>query len=202
MTTLKRLACSFMALTMFLGLTACSAKTFDHKKMVKFGEDHDYEMFDDTDDYLESFGEIIIGDRPDEGAYMSATGKDAQEVYDVVFNRFANYPDYDVTEATSVIYFDDDAFIQFYVFTMEEAKDAEKLYKKITKKLVGDDKEKGDEKGYSYYIMFRDDYSVDEYYGIYLKGNTVLFIQAQEDADELADEICKAYGVISPTEAA
>ena len=53
MKNLKRLASSFMALTIFLGLTACSAKTFDHKKMVKFGEDHDYEMFDDTDDYLE-----------------------------------------------------------------------------------------------------------------------------------------------------
>ena len=204
MKTFKRLACSVLALTMVLSLTACSSKSFNHKKMVKFSEDQDYEMFDDVDDYSESFGEIIIGNNPGDGAYMSATGKDAQEIYKYVFNRFDNFPSYDdeVTEATSVIFYDDDdTFVQFYLLTFEDSKYAEKLFKKYSKIYEDFDAEEGEEKEYSYCIYSTDIYGEDEYYGVYVKGNSFMYLQTMNDADELADEICKSYGIISPTEA-
>ena len=53
MKTLKRIACSFLAIAMVIGLTACAPKKFDHKKIAKFCEDQDFENCDDFDDFLD-----------------------------------------------------------------------------------------------------------------------------------------------------
>ena len=201
MNTLKKIACSFMALTVVVGCTACASKTFDHKKAIKYCEDEDYEMFDDVDDYADAFNEIIIGNEPGEGAYIHAVKDDAQDLYDTVFNRFEGYPDSDVNEATSFIFFDEGVFIQSYVITFDDVKDAEKVYKTYAKKLK-DEGEKGEEKDYSYFIMER--YygeNLKQYCGIYQKNNSIFFIQCNYKKASLVDEICEVYGVISPSEA-
>ena len=201
MNTLKKIACSFMALTVVVGCTACASKTFDHKKAIKYCEDEDYEMFDDVDDYADAFNEIIIGNEPGEGAYIHVVKDDAQDLYDTVFNRFEGYPDSDVNEATSFIFFDEGVFIQSYVITFDDVKDAEKVYKTYAKKLK-DEGEKGEEKDYSYFIMER--YygeNLKQYCGIYQKNNSIFFIQCNYKKASLVDEICEVYGVISPSEA-
>ena len=201
MNTLKKIACSFMALAVVVGCTACASKTFDHKKAIKYCEDEDYELFDDVDDYADAFNEIIIGNEPGEGAYIHAVKDDAQDLYDTVFNRFEGYPDSDVNEATSFIFFDEGVFIQSYVITFDDVKDAEKVYKTYAKKLK-DEGEKGEEKDYSYFIMER--YygeNLKQYCGIYQKNNSIFFIQCNYKKASLVDEICEVYGVISPSEA-
>lgn len=201
MKTLKRIACSFLVLTMLTGLTSCAAKTFDHKKAVKYCEDENYEMYDNADDYSDVFEEIILGEHPGEGAYIHADKNEAQEVYDLVFNRFDAYPSCDVNEATSFIFFDKGVFIQGYVLTFDEAKDAEKIFKNYSKrnKEFG---EKGEEKGYSYFIIEKK-YSdnLKQYIGVYLKNNTVFQIQCNSKKSALVEEICGLYGVIPPSEA-
>ena len=201
MNTFKKAACSFMALTVVIGCTACASKTFDHKKAIKYCEGEDYELYDDVDDYADAFNEIIIGNEPGEGAYIHAVKDDAQDLYDQVFNRFEGYPDSDVNEATSFIFFDAGVFVQCYVLTFDDAKDAEKVYKTYAGNLK-DYGEKGDEKGYSYFIMKRK-YSdnLKQYCGFYLKNNSVLFIQCNYKKPSMVDGICEIFGVISPSEA-
>ena len=201
MNTFKRTACSFLALAVVIGCTACASKSFDHKKAVKYCEDEDYEMYDDVYDYNDAFDEIIIGKRPGDSAYIHAVKDDAQDVYDLIFNRYDAYPDGDVNEATSFIYFDEGVFVQGYVLTFDEAKDAEKVYKTYARNLK-DMGEKGEEKGYSYFIMKRK-YSenLKQYCGIYLKNNSVFFIQTNYKKASLVDGICEIFGVISPSEA-
>ena len=153
------------------------------------------------DDFSDAFEEIIIGDRPGDSAYIHAVKDDAQDVYDKVFNRFEAYPECDVNEATSFIFFDEGVFVQGYVLTFDEAKDAEKVYKTYAKGLK-DYGEKGEENDYSYFIMERK-YSdnLKQYCGVYLKNNSVFFIQTNYKKASLVDGICEIYGVISPSEA-
>jgi hypothetical protein len=190
-----------MALAVVVGCTACASKTFDHKKAVKFCEEEGYEMYDDAEDYADAFNEIIIGDRPGDRAYIHAVKDGAQDVYDSVFNRFEAYPECDVNEATSFIFFDDDVFVQGYVLTFDDAKGAEKVYKSYARHMK-DYGETGEDKGYSYFIMERK-YSdnLKQYCGFYQKNNSVLFVQCNYKKPTMVDEICENFGVISPSEA-
>ena len=201
MNTFKKIACSFMALTVVIGCTACASKTFDHKKAIKYCEGEDYELFDDVDDYADAFNEIIIGNEPGEGAYIHAVKDDAQDLYDIVFNRFEGYPEADVNEATSFIFFDEGVFVQAYVLTFDDTKGAEKVYKSYARHMK-EYGETGEDKGYSYFIMERR-YSdnLKQYCGFYQKNNSVLFVQCNYKKSAMVDEICENFGVISPSEA-
>ena len=201
MNTFKKIACSFMALAVVVGCTACASRTFDHKKAVKYCEDEDYELYDDVEDYAGDFEKFISGEWPGEGAYIHAVKDDAQDVYDNVFNRFGAYPECDVNEATSFVFFDQGVFVQGYVLTFDEVKDAEKTFKDYARRFK-EDGEDGEEKGYTYFIMEkRYSENMKMYCGIYQKNNSVLFIQCNYKKPSMVDEICENFGVISPSEA-
>lgn len=201
MNTFKKIACSFMAVAVVIGCTACASKTFDHKKAVKFCEDEGYELYDDVEDYAGDFEKFISGEWPGEGAYIHAVKDDAQDVYDNVFNRFGAYPECDVNEATSFVFFDQGVFVQGYVLTFDEVKDAEKTFKDYARRFK-EDGEDGEEKGYTYFIMEkRYSENMKMYCGIYQKNNSVLFIQCNYKKPSMVDGICEHFGVISPSEA-
>lgn len=201
MNTFKKIACSFMAVAVVIGCTACASKTFDHKKAVKYCEDEGYELYDDVDDYAGDFEKFISGEWPGEGAYIHAVKDDAQDVYDNVFNRFGAYPECDVNEATSFVFFDQGVFVQGYVLTFDEVKHAEKTFKDYARRFK-EDGEDGEEKGYTYFIMEkRYSENMKMYCGIYQKNNSVLFIQCNYKKPSMVDEICENFGVISPSEA-
>ena len=61
MKTLKRIACSFLAIAMVIGLTACSQQKFDHKKIAKFCDDQDFECSEDSGDFIDDYGSILTG---------------------------------------------------------------------------------------------------------------------------------------------
>ena len=190
-----------MAVAVVIGCTACASKTFDHKKAVKYCEDEGYELYDDVDDYAGDFEKFISGEWPGEGAYIHAVKDDAQDVYDNIFNRFGAYPECDVNEATSFVFFDQGVFVQGYVLTFDEVKDAEKTFKDYARRFK-EDGEDGEEKGYTYFIMEkRYSENMKMYCGIYQKNNSVLFIQCNYKKPSMVDEICENFGVISPSEA-
>ena len=202
MKAFKKIACSFMALTMVIGLTACAPKTFEHKKLTDFLDDLDFDSCDEPEDFYADYGTIIASGRGDnlEGSYIHCEGRDAQEIYDTVFNRFNDYKDYDVEEATAFCLRDETGLGIGYLLTFEETKDAEKIFKKFAKDYI-DDGEKGEEKTYSYYIEADTSVTSKEIYGgIYIRGNTVLIIRTLGVDSDFADDFAEVFGVISPTE--
>ena len=202
MTTVKKIVCALLVLTVLIGMTSCASKGFDHKKMVKFSEKQDFEVFDDPEDFLKEYNRIILNKRPDEGAYITATKSDAQEIYDKLLNPVNSLPSCDIDELTTVSCNNDERMLMGVLMTFEETKEAEKFYKKFSKKYLSKG-DKGEQKGYSYTI-YEDEMSKDKtlYWGIYLKGSTVLMVRSIcRDMDpDLIDDLCKTYGVISPSE--
>ena len=201
MKTFKKIACSFLALGLVMGLTACAPKTFEHQKLIDFLEDQDFDDSKELEDYYYDYSDIITyGRTDDDGAYVHCEGKDAQEVYDRITNRFGNYPDYDVEEATTFCFRDGKGFAQGYLLSFEDIKDAEKFFKKYIESMP-DDGEDGDEKGYTYYIYSStSSRDIESYSCVYLRGNTVLImISVGVDAD-LTEDFREAFGVKSPTE--
>ena len=200
MQTLKKIACSFLVLTMVIGLTACTQQKFDHKKIAKFCEEQDFDNCDDFDDFLDDFSSIINGTKKGDGVYIYVTNKDAQKMYNKTLNRLNDFPKYDV-EAATCFAINDDGINVGWLFNFTDAKDAEKFFKKAGKRYA-DDGEKGNEKGYSYYISENKNSSGrDTLTGVYLKGNTVLVLRSVTGDTDVLEDFCEYYGVISPTEA-
>ena len=130
MKTFKKIACSVLALGLVMGLTACKPKAFEYQKMVDFLEDQDMDDYDDYDDFIRDYSDAIGMGRDIDGIYIHCDGKDAQDVYDVVLNRFGDFPDYDVEESIAFAMHDEGGFGIGYLFTFEDEKEAEKLFKK------------------------------------------------------------------------
>ena len=202
MTAVKKFFCIVLVLTVLTGMTSCASKGFDHKKMVRFSGKQDFEAFDDPEDYLKEYNRIILNKRPDEGAYITATKSDARELYDKFLNPVNSLPSCDIEEFTTVSCNNDERMLMGVLMTFEETKDAEKFYKKFSKKYLSKG-DKGEQKGYSYTI-YEDEMSKNKtlYWGIYLKGSTVLMVRSicRDTDPDLIDDLCKAYGVIPPSE--
>ena len=200
MKTLKRIACSVLALAMVIGLTACAPKGFSHKTMQKFCDEQDFDLTDDAGDFCDEFVLKTAG-QSDDGIYFYGKDKDAQKVYKKIINRFDDFKKYDVAEVTGFAYSDNDGLTIGFVFTFQNEDDAKKFWKEYGKAFA-DGGEKGDEKGYSYYISNVQSTSYrTSLAGVYLKGNTVLIVRCLSEDTDLVEDLCEAYGVIDPTEA-
>ena len=200
MKTLKKIACSFLALVMVIGLTSCMQQKFDHKKIAKFCDDQDFECSDDFDDFLDDYSSIITGKKTGDGTYIYVTNRDAQKMYNKTLNRLSDFPKYDV-EAATCFAINDDGINVGWLINFVDKEDAEKFFKKAGKRYA-DDGEKGEEKGYSYYISEnKNSSSRKTLTGIYLKGNTVLLLRTVSNDTDVLEDFCEYYGVISPTEA-
>lgn len=200
MMTLKKIACSFLALVMVIGLTSCMQQKFDHKKIAKFCDDQDFENCDDFDDFLDDYSSIITGKKTGDGTYIYVTNRDAQKMYNKTLNRLSDFPKYDV-EAATCFAINDDGINVGWLINFVDKEDAEKFFKKAGKRYA-DDGEKGEEKGYSYYISEnKNSSSRKTLTGIYLKGNTVLLLRTVSNDTDILEDFCEYYGVISPTEA-
>ena len=128
MKTLKKIACSVLALGLVMGLTACAPKTFDKQKLIGFLEDRDFEDYDEPEDFYDDFSGIIMG--VEGSAYVYCDGKDAQNVYDTVINRFGALPDCDVDETVTLAIADESGsgYGYGYLFVFEDIKDAEEFF--------------------------------------------------------------------------
>jgi hypothetical protein len=200
MKTIKRIACSILALVMVIGLTACTQQKFDHKKIAKYCDDQNYESYDDFDDFIDEYSSIISGMKIEDGSYIYVTDRDAQKIYNKTVNRFSDFPKYDVNAATCFA-INDDGINVGWLFDFADQDDAEKFFKKAGKRYAGDG-EKGEEKGYSYYISEDKNSSGGKTLsGVYRRGNTVLLLRTISKDTDVIEDFCEYYGVISPTEA-
>ena len=202
MKVFKKFACIALVLVMTSCLAACAPKEFEHQKMVDFCEDHDMDKYDDYDDFIEECSSYLTFRKDTEdGIYLSCDKSDAQDIYDTIFNRFGPYPNYDVEQTTVFVYSDEEGgVILCYLFTMEDEKDAKKLYKKYSDQ-DSEDCETGEGKGYTYFIDNGDSpKGVPMLEGFYVCGKTVLTFKTMSEETDLIDDLCDAFKVKSPTE--
>ena len=103
MKAFNKIACSFLAIAVVMGLTACAAKTFDHQKLTGLCKSAKLEESSDFDEYYKTYRKVSAGSKKENGAYFTGTKSDAQNVYDNVLNLFEGLPSHDVEEATTFI---------------------------------------------------------------------------------------------------
>ncbi|MCR5804408.1 MAG: hypothetical protein K6G47_09085 [Clostridia bacterium] len=202
MKVFKQIVSIALVLVMTSSLAACAPKEFKHQKMVDFCEDHDMDEYDDYDDFIKDCSaHLTYGTADVDGIYFSCDKSDAQDIYDVIFNRFDPYPSYDVEQTTVFVFNDGDGgVILCYLFTMEDEKDAKKLYKKYSDQDI-EDSEAGEEKGYTYYIETGENSKGKAMLeGFYVCGKTVLTYKTMIEDTDLIDDLCDTFKVKSPTE--
>lgn len=199
MKTLKKIACSVLALCLVMGITSCAPKTFEKQKLIDFLEDRDFDDYDEPEDFYEVFSSFLSG--VEGSSYIWCDGRDAQNVYDVIINRFGDMPDYDVEETVTLAINDGEGYGYGSLFIFEDTKDAEDFFEEYGE-IYADEGEEGDGKGYSYYISSDESAAGRVYYcADYICGNTVLVMRIINVDSDFVDDLCKVYGVKSPTEA-
>ncbi len=202
MKTFRKTACALLAVIMLTGLASCaaSAEPFDHQTMTDFCEDLGFEECSKPDELFDAYSRMAAGAADGEGAYITASGSKANDVYSLFMNRFTDMPSYDVDEATAFVFSGDDGFFMGSVYTFEDAEKAGKFFKRFVRHFI-DDGRQTEEKGSSYALSATiNAIGESELYSIYLKDKTVLIVRGICKDTRTADDLCTAYGVRSPSE--
>ena len=204
MKLVKQVAGLALAFVMTLGFAACTPKEFEHKKLVDFCEEHDIDEADDLEKFFTRAGGLLnVGSTiDDEGIYYSCTDSEAEDVYDTLFNRFGEYRDCDVEKTTSFVFCNKNGYYLVCLFTMEDEKDAEKLFKEFEDvKEDDDDAVSGKDKNCSYIISNGENSKGKSVVaGFYMRKNTVLIIRGIYEDSDFVDDLCKEYKIKSPSE--
>lgn len=202
MRVFRKTACALLAAIMLTGLASCaaSAEPFDHQTMTGFCGNMGFEECVDPNELFGAYSRMAAGSADGEGAYITATGNEANDVYSMFMNRFTDMPAYDVDEATTFVFSGDDGFFMGFVYTFEDEKEAGKFYKRFVRHFIDDGKQ-AKEKGCTYALSANNGAGGNsELYGIYLKDNTVLIVRGICSDTGTADDLCRTYGVRSPSE--
>ena len=186
MKLLKRTLCTILMISVVLSLSACSASKLSHEKFCKFFNSQDLDECEDYNDYTDIFGKVT----KEVGGYITLKDKKAQKFYEKHFNRTKMYPDCDVTEATSAYVADRDGYTYIFIFTIEDTKDAEKLFKKYSRSLEED----GEEKDLQYAFTYAEKSNKREVFkAAYLNKNTILIIQANTKDMDFVEDLCEEF---------
>lgn len=194
---LKNALCAALIFVMLVSLTGCGTSRLDHKKLAQFLDKQDIDECEDLDDFTKIYGKMKKGSE----GFISVDGKEAQKVYNKIFNRLNQYSKYDITYATAAYIYDSDGLNYLFMFTFEDEKDAEKFYKKLNKQIDNPDDE-GEEKGLSFTLSNQKKSTKKSYItGIYLEKNTVLYLRGTTSDEDFADDLCTEFKIPSPFDA-
>ena len=199
MKAMKRILCLALALSVVFAMTGCNKSKFSQQAIRKYAEAEDYDEYDDNDEFYDAVG--FFND--ERYSYITATKRDARDLFNTIIYRFeVDKPKYDFTEVTALIASGDDGFCMIIAATFEDVEDAEKFFKKFPKTVDMENEDKGEEKSYSYFISYDDSsYTRTVAYGLYLSGNTVIWLRTASDDCEVAEDFCKHFKLISPLDA-
>lgn len=199
MKTMKRLLCLALALSVVFAMTGCNKSKFSQQAIRKYAEAEDYDEYDDNEEFYHAVGSF----NEEQYSYITATKRDARDLFNTIIYRFeVDKPKYDFTEVTALIASGDDGFCIIVAATFEDVEDAEKFFKKFPKTVDMENEDKGEEKSYSYFISYDDSsYTRTVAYGLYLSGNTVIWLRTASEDCEAAEEFCKHFKLISPMDA-
>lgn len=199
MKTITRYIAGVLISSLTLGIAGCSAK-------AEVSHDRACEAFDkfgaeetDLEDLMKRISQRKI---QCEGGYYYTTN-DEDEAKDIVENiifRFNEIPDLEYQACT---YFaatseEDDSLALIYVVTFDDEDDAEELFNNTDYDFSFDDNyASGKDSGIEYTVH----HDEDSMYGVYLQGNTALYIRVVADETEGLkpyEGIIKDMGLVSP----
>jgi len=190
MKAVKRAISLMLILSFAICLAGCNTKKLSHDKLVNYlDKEAKFDEVDDLDDFKKIFGKLRAGNE----GYISLKDKKAQKIYDKLYNSSQGYPDYDIVEATAAYSSDSDGINYLFMFTFDDEKDAEKLYKKIEKvfELNGDsDEEKGMSYVYSCKKSSSGKYTIRN---AYLEKNTLLIVMASTKDTDFVEDFCDYF---------
>lgn len=199
MKTMKRILCLALALSVVFAMTGCNKSKFSQQAIRKYAEAEDYDEYDDNKEFYHAVGSF----NEEQYSYITATKRDARDLFNTIIYRFeVDKPKYDFTEVTALIASGDDGFCIIVAATFEDVEDAEKFFKKFPKTVDMENEDKGEEKSYSYFISYDDSsYTRTVAYGLYLSGNTVIWLRTASEDCDVAEDFCKHFKLISPMDA-
>ena len=199
MKALKRIHCLALAMSVVFAMTGCNKSKLSPAAVRKYAKAED---FDKCDEPKEFYKEVGTG-MNDANVYVTATKRDAKDLFNTVIYRFEpDKPKYKFTEVTALYTKDDDGMCFVVAATFEDREDAEKFFKKYSKSLDYENEDKGDEKSYSYFIAnYVNSNDKNVAVGLYMSGNTVIWLRTAADDCDFAEEFCERFNLISPMEA-
>ena len=199
MKTMKRILCLARALSVVFAMTGCNKSKFSQQAIRKYAEAEDYDEYDDNKEFYHAVGSF----NEEQYSYITATKRDARDLFNTIIYRFeVDKPKYDFTEVTALIASGDDGFCIIVAATFEDVEDAEKFFKKFPKTVDMENEDKGEEKSYSYFISYDDSsYTRTVAYGLYLSGNTVIWLRTASEDCDVAEDFCEHFKLISPMDA-
>ena len=184
MKLLKKAASIVLLLSVVLSLSACSGNRIKQDSIVKALENQVFDECDDYDDFVDEYGKR----NKEKSVYVTLKDKKAQKSYEKIFNRLNKYPDADVTESTCAYFTDVNGFGYIFFFKFEDAKKAEKVYKKYAKAM--DDPEDGEEKGITYSLSNVKKNSKYVVSNAYLEKDELLIVYGSIKDTDMLEDFC------------
>ena len=199
MKAMKRILCLALALSVVFAMTGCNKAPFSQEAVRKYAEAEDYDEYDDNDEFYDAVG--FFND--ERYSYITATKRDARDLFNTIIYRFEiDKPKYDFTEVTALVASGDDGFCMIVAATFEDVEDAEKFFKKFPKTVDMENEDKGEEKSYSYFIANNEGYSSKTTtVALYKSGNTVIWIRSAAYDNDVVEDFCEHFKLISPMDA-
>jgi len=201
----KKMVVLLLAVTIVLGVTGCSKK-LTQKSFVSALKSCDIEENDKIDILITG----LDGHGITKSYYVAEDEDEAEELSNLILNRFNTMPDIKANSFILAVYTDqnDDGYTCSFMchMTFENDKKAKKAYENLIE-AHGDEDE--GETGTKSKVTYCVDSGVSADgknnigTGIYLQGNTVIFLRTIVPSDtdyEFADKICGKLGLISPSE--
>lgn len=202
MKAMKRILCLALALSVVFAMTGCNKSPFSHDAVRKWAKAEDFDECDEIEDLFE-----VVG--TDTYAYVTATKRDARDLFNtIIYTVQSDKPKYDFTKVTALYSQDDDGMCFIIAATFEDRKDAEKFSEKYTNRHdfenanKFENEDKGEEKSYSYFIANNEGYSSKTTtVALYKSGNTVIWIRSAAYDNDVVEDFCKHFKLVSPLDA-
>lgn len=209
MKSFKKLTAIALTAVMAFGMAGCTGGKLSPKTLAASAKDYGAEEYKDADDFSDLMED---GDDLEDGAYITASGKDVKDILKSNDVSEALY-DSSITAATIVVVADKEentgAFL--FAFSFSSAKDAEAYYEECVEDIEDMDdsgydfeSDDGEENGVTYNVAVADAgfYGVSE--GVYLSGKTVFVVLGVGsdigDCNDIIDDIGSCYDVVLPSE--
>lgn len=196
-----------LVVTFILGVTGC-AKKWTRQELISGLESYGIKETDD----LSVVTNHLNRQGGDNGYYVAKDKEEAGKWSNVIMNRFKTMPDIIADDFVLAVVSEEGSNGKFYMTfvcyaTLESNAKAKETYENLVD--AHGDKENG-KTGTSSSITYCVDSGVSAAgtnkigTGIYLQGNTIIFLRAQAAVDDdykFADAVCGKLGLLSPSKA-
>ena len=201
----KKLAAVILVFAVVLGFTGCAAK-MTREAFISEIKAMGAEETDKLDVVLLSISRMGV----DSLYYVAADEEDARDFGNLALNRFNNMSDIKADDFIAATIAEKGSDGKYYstailYYSFESDSKAEKTYKNICDAYINDKYAKTGKNSSCSYSVEADVSAAGSNNiatGVYLQGNTVVFLMSKSavgDGYKTADKFCKKFGFVSPS---